>query len=59
MLHSRLDEVQDAVDINAKLSQTIKSKEEKIESLEDGLVFNLIVQNFYLVKVLRRLVTNQ
>ena len=37
-LRSRLDEIEDAVNINAKLNQTIKNKEEKIESLEARLV---------------------
>ena len=36
-IRSRLDEVEDAVNINTKLSQTVKSKEEKIESLESRL----------------------
>ena len=34
----RLDEVEDAVNINAKLNQTVKNKEEKIEGLESRLV---------------------
>ena len=37
----RLDDVEDAVNINTKLSQTVKAKDEKIESLETKSVFIL------------------
>ena len=37
----RLDEVEDAVNINTKLSQTVKTKDEKIESLETRSAFIL------------------
>ena len=37
----RLDDVEDAVNINTKLSQTVKTKDEKIESLETRSVLIL------------------
>ena len=37
----RLDDVEDAVNINTKLSQTVKTKDEKIESLETRSAFIL------------------
>lgn len=48
-IFSRLDEVEDAVNINTKLSQTVKSKEEKIESLESRLALYLMLTNWKFV----------
>ena len=56
---SRLDEVEDAVNINGKLNQTVKHKEEKITNLETRLLhaytlLSIPEKGFWLIRTFSR-----